>query len=1375
PFPPLLREIVRQAAELRAARKPLACVLATADPAAVIERASLRARAIPVWTLGPLEPEARAEMAADFFAVETVPPALTGLLAEKSSTPAGDLRLLRAAAGAGARVDFLGELSLPPASLQKLASEADAPLADVRPAPPLDRQLDLLRFAEGWLTAPEMRALFGEFSSADWRRGLETLHSQGLVRRRGDGSDTRYSAETSGAPASGSSSVRKAGSRGAREPGDAGLRTPLLRAFEREGRRGLLASPDAWAVWGRHLAADGRPVEALRRLLRAARALERADRPDDARRLLEEIVRGEGDRQAPRFLLARLRLADVGRRLGRGRAALRDLGPIRKSHPLWFQRAARFRKGLLLAQIGEPESAVRQIERLLRLPVPRPATPASRWFFLEAEARLARLYLDAGRAGAGRRALDALLPRLEKAPAGAAVDRATRALGILASCELTHGDRDAAARHLETARALARAAGRPDLEMEPLNELAVLMAGSHRLDEALSLFEKLEELARRLSDPIGQIRALYNQGITCYRLQRLEDAEERHRRARRLSDALGPHAYSATVWIGLAVVLRERGRLTEALRLYRKVLRHLALARTADEAVARNNLGEVYLALGRLSRSLDERRRALDLARSTENRFLLGLALRSLGSSLWALGRAAESRAALEECLAVESASADPRHLGSSLLFLGCQAAMEGDAPRAVKLLRRARTECRRAGDRAFAEAASLALLEALARRREPGPSRRRLARFLPQPGGAASVVWPVIERALRARLDLDRPTAREELLEALRDGAARGLVWQTFLATTAALGDPALPPGIAAELEDHRELLASVMTRRLDPDGVAVFRACWLRGMHPGRTLAPEAASSASTPQDAAGPPISAQQVALPEGSLLAGLDEFSAPGLDAGLMGLLDRLRRATGSRRAWTIRLGEQKASFWTDRGTAARPLRLLREGGGVIERARRSGEIEEAGGGLLLATARSSSLLLFLERPPGGWSPAAEASARLRIAEAARLVHLLFRLQEAETALEGERAAHRETRDSLRQLTAALGRDKELIDTALISRRSELAEEVRRLGQTRFLREGPVREPVARSRPMRELMSRLPRLAEGHLPILILGESGVGKDLLARWIHSISPRRKAPFLAEICSLPESLLESELFGFVRGAFTDAVRDQPGLFQRVNKGTLYLDEIADLSPALQSRLLRVIESRRVRPLGSDEELQLDFRLISSSRCADPDELVARGLRRDLFYRLQGQTITVPPLRERPEEIPHLARELAARFAARANQPVPLISPEVLEKLTKHSWPGNVRELANEIERALLENPRELLPSLVLKEPRAAGRLAILPDIERGLRVARDNFERQIVAEALRRFHGNASAAARWLRVTRRHLGKLIEKHVLDLQAFKR
>jgi two-component system, NtrC family, response regulator HydG len=289
-------------------------------------------------------------------------------------------------------------------------------------------------------------------------------------------------------------------------------------------------------------------------------------------------------------------------------------------------------------------------------------------------------------------------------------------------------------------------------------------------------------------------------------------------------------------------------------------------------------------------------------------------------------------------------------------------------------------------------------------------------------------------------------------------------------------------------------------------------------------------------------------------------------------------------------------------------------------------------------------------------------------------------------------------------------------------------------------------------VAQSASMRRVLQTVRDLASNESNVLIEAESGTGKELLARAIHETSPRSRGPFVPVDCgALPEGMIEGELFGYLRGAFTGAVRDSEGLFRSAGGGTLFLDEIGELPLALQSKLLRAIQEREVRPLGATEARAIDVRLIAATNRDLAAEVRAGRFRADLFYRLRVVSLALPPLRERPEDVPVLASHFLER-AARGTKVIGL-EPEELERLIAHRWEGNVRELENTIEAAtaLAQGTRVTAADLRLSsfdEPRAKR-----PD---DIPLSLHAYERACLDEALRRCEGDVRAAAKLLGIGR-------------------
>ncbi len=293
-------------------------------------------------------------------------------------------------------------------------------------------------------------------------------------------------------------------------------------------------------------------------------------------------------------------------------------------------------------------------------------------------------------------------------------------------------------------------------------------------------------------------------------------------------------------------------------------------------------------------------------------------------------------------------------------------------------------------------------------------------------------------------------------------------------------------------------------------------------------------------------------------------------------------------------------------------------------------------------------------------------------------------------------------------------------------------------------------------------MQRVFEVLPAIAASASTVLVVGETGTGKERVARTIHELSPRRGKPFVAVNCgALPDTLLESELFGYRAGAFTGAVRDKPGRFAVANGGTLLLDEIGEVSPALQVRLLRVLQDRTFEPLGGNRTQTADVRVIAATN-RDLAERVREGaFREDLYYRINVVRVELPPLRNRREDLPLLAGQFIERFNRLQGRAVAGLEPEALSLLLAHDWPGNVRELENVVERAFILcgdgriGIRHLPPELT-------ARAAAAPPADR--RAAHDLLDRQAILDALRRHDGNRLAAARELGVHKSTLFRRIK-----------
>ena len=296
-------------------------------------------------------------------------------------------------------------------------------------------------------------------------------------------------------------------------------------------------------------------------------------------------------------------------------------------------------------------------------------------------------------------------------------------------------------------------------------------------------------------------------------------------------------------------------------------------------------------------------------------------------------------------------------------------------------------------------------------------------------------------------------------------------------------------------------------------------------------------------------------------------------------------------------------------------------------------------------------------------------------------------------------------------------------------------------------------------IAVSRPMRDLLRQARRYAAVDATVLIMGETGVGKDALARFLHASGPRKREPFVTVDCpALPETLVEAELFGHERGAFTDATVTRPGRFELAGRGTLYLDAVTRLSPAGQGALLRVVEERRVTRLGGTIGSDVRARIIASSP-TDVEEAVAGGaLRADLFHRLSVLPVRIPPLRERPDDILPLARASLSEVAAGLEREPPRLAPDAEDALVRYHWPGNVRELRHVLERMLLAGVGDeiragALPMEILEEQEAY----LAPGV--GKRPTLEDVERRYIELTLAFARGNQTRAAAILGISRKAL----------------
>jgi len=307
-------------------------------------------------------------------------------------------------------------------------------------------------------------------------------------------------------------------------------------------------------------------------------------------------------------------------------------------------------------------------------------------------------------------------------------------------------------------------------------------------------------------------------------------------------------------------------------------------------------------------------------------------------------------------------------------------------------------------------------------------------------------------------------------------------------------------------------------------------------------------------------------------------------------------------------------------------------------------------------------------------------------------------------------------------------------------------------------------------ITQSAAMEDLLTKAQLVAEGDASVLIHGESGTGKELLAHAIHDAGKRSHQPFVAVNCAaIPEQLLESELFGHVKGAFTGAVRDHKGLFQMAEGGTLFLDEIGDMPLLLQVKLLRVLQERQIRPVGSAQTIPVDVRIISATHRDLRTEVTTGGFREDLYYRLNVVALTIPSLSQRREDIPLLANHFLGLLSDKYQKNINGFSPEAMEMLVSASWPGNVRQLMNIVEQCVVLSTTPLISPVLLYDAMHKEEEQLVSFEE-----ARKRFERDYLVRVLKITAGNVTQAARLSKRNRTEFYKLLQRHQLDASAFK-
>ena len=386
---------------------------------------------------------------------------------------------------------------------------------------------------------------------------------------------------------------------------------------------------------------------------------------------------------------------------------------------------------------------------------------------------------------------------------------------------------------------------------------------------------------------------------------------------------------------------------------------------------------------------------------------------------------------------------------------------------------------------------------------------------------------------------------------------------------------------------------------------------------------------------------------------------------------------------------------------------------------------------------------------------------ELVTRLREIDSGALVLLITAFGTIESAVEAMRAG------AFHYVTKPFHNDEILIQVKRAIEQKSLREELRRL-RTEVQARDRFQNIIGQSAAMQRILEVVGQVSDLHANILIEGESGTGKELIARAIHSASARAAGPYVPINCAaIPETLLESELFGYVRGAFTDARKDRRGLFQEASGGILFLDEISEIPLTLQAKLLRILEDKEVRPLGANQVEKVDTRVLSASNRNLDEQVRAGKFRQDLYYRLNVIRIELPPLRQRSEDIPLLVNHFIGKFAESAKRVIKGIDPAALAVLQSHDWPGNIRELEHVLERAVLLGKDDTVGLDDLPQQMIAhGERAFVAGQAVAKQLTLRDLEREYIGKVLETTHGNKTEAARILGVDRTTLYRKLEEY---------
>jgi len=1144
-----------------------------------------------------------------------------------------------------------------------------------------------------------------------------------LLARLGGGADVSLLAEALGQPiedwAEGLATLREKG--WLEGPGSTGvlrLRSDLLRTLsDAEPLEPETASRTADALRDRGAPSDrvagllldaGRKEEGVRLSLEAAGELRAQGAPRGAVRLLDRALPDSGAREgAVRLALAEARLATG------------DLEGTVET----------------LASVCENESAA---------PALRAAALRN---FAEASALLGRL----------DEALDALA-RSRAALADAPPEEEGRRARDEAFVLMQRGDFAGAIRVLETTQdRMPAGGGRERLRIDV--GAARLRGGD--LEGAQPPLETALARLREMGDEEGVGISLLNLGILRNRRGNPHEATALLREARSLFERVGRASLSASASHNLGIALKDLGDLGEARPpLLEALATREALGNTYGEASSRASLGILETDRGDPSTALGHLDAALRVFRSLGSRREEAMTRNRRAFALLDLDRMAEAREELREALEAADGLGLEAERAEALAGLSLRALAAGEESEADSLLRDAKEAAERSGDRrAFSRVARTEIRVALGRARADS-ALERIHRLRNSPEGASVEATGEIDLLeARAHEIAEHPERALERYQAASDRASRAGALATRARANAGAAFLCAQARDFTAFRAHRAAAEEAIAA-LGPESGARRRI--LGGALDARLARAEEAAKEETRKGEATRGLSLEAVRT---VLALNKRMIGGASREDLLQFLLESAVSLTGARRGFLLLLRGEAIEFEgatsLDRGEIPAPARELSHS--IVKRA------FESGRAILTTNARSDPHLSDL--------PSVEDLDLRSVA------CVPFR---AEAGIEGALYVDNPIRegaftDRTIELLDALA-DQAAMALAAVRRQDEIAhltEELRgRLRHRdaslavaeRELREIRGRLPsptiLGKSEAIREVLSFVDRVGPTDVPVLIEGEPGTGKELVAREIHRKSRRASRPFVSENCAaIPATLLESAFFGHVRGAFTGADRDQVGLFEAADGGTLFLDEIGEMPLELQAKLLRAIETKEIRPVGARDVRTMDVRIVAATNRDLAARVAEKAFREDLYYRLRVAPLRVPPLADRVEDIPLLVEHFLARLNEKEGS-AKTMDPAVLERLRRRPWPGNVRELENEVTRLFHLSGDDLDDPSLVSEP--APRQPIGDALVTAVRPMTE-IEEAAIRLALRETGGNKDEAARRLGIARATIYAKIKKYGIE------